>query len=58
MSPNSRPPGCAGSAAGTALTQFAYTAARRAAAELLGPGTLTEPVGALGYGDVDALFRG
>ncbi|MFD4907491.1 isocitrate lyase/PEP mutase family protein [Kitasatospora purpeofusca] len=43
---------------GTALTQFAYTAARRAAAELLGPGTLTEPVGALGYGDVDALFRG
>ncbi|MEK2488206.1 isocitrate lyase/phosphoenolpyruvate mutase family protein [Kitasatospora purpeofusca] len=43
---------------GTALTQFAYTAARRTAAELLGPGTLTEPVGALGYGDVDALFRG
>ncbi len=43
---------------GTALAQFAYTAAHRAAAELLGPGTLTEPAGALGYGEVDALFRG
>ncbi|MFC5665072.1 isocitrate lyase/phosphoenolpyruvate mutase family protein [Kitasatospora misakiensis] len=43
---------------GTALTQLAYTAARRAAAELLGSGVLTEPAGALGYGDVDALFHG
>ncbi|WP_043466749.1 isocitrate lyase/phosphoenolpyruvate mutase family protein [Kitasatospora sp. MBT66] len=43
---------------GTALAQFAYTAAHRAAAELLGPGTLTEPAGALGYGEVDGLFRG
>ncbi|MFF7452945.1 isocitrate lyase/phosphoenolpyruvate mutase family protein [Kitasatospora sp. NPDC008115] len=44
--------------AGTAVAQLAYTAARRAAAELLGPGTLTAPAGALGFGDVDALFRG
>ncbi|MFB6889748.1 isocitrate lyase/phosphoenolpyruvate mutase family protein [Kitasatospora sp. NPDC056327] len=43
---------------GTGLVQLAYSAAHRAAAELLGSGTLTEPAGALGFGDVDALFRG
>lgn len=42
---------------GTGLAQLAYTAARRAAAELLGAGTLTEPDGALGFGELDALYR-
>ncbi|MFD5083075.1 isocitrate lyase/phosphoenolpyruvate mutase family protein [Kitasatospora sp. NPDC058406] len=41
---------------GTSLAQFAYTAARAGAAELLGAGSLTEPAGALGFGEVDALF--
>jgi 2-methylisocitrate lyase-like PEP mutase family enzyme len=43
---------------GTGLAQLAYTAARRAAAELLGPGTLTELDGALGFGELDGLYRG
>ncbi|MFG3051434.1 isocitrate lyase/phosphoenolpyruvate mutase family protein [Kitasatospora sp. NPDC048239] len=42
---------------GTGLAQHAYTAARRAAAELLGAGTLTELEGALGFGELDALYR-
>ncbi|MFB7619548.1 isocitrate lyase/phosphoenolpyruvate mutase family protein [Kitasatospora sp. NPDC056181] len=42
---------------GTGLAQVAYTAARRAAAELLGAGTLTELDGALGFGELDALYR-
>ncbi|MEV7025642.1 isocitrate lyase/phosphoenolpyruvate mutase family protein [Kitasatospora sp. NPDC093558] len=43
---------------GTGLAQLAYTAARRAAAELLGAGTLTDPDGSLGFGELNALFRG
>ncbi|WP_344579964.1 isocitrate lyase/phosphoenolpyruvate mutase family protein [Nonomuraea roseoviolacea] len=42
---------------GTALAQAAYTAARRAAAELLGTGGLTALDGSLGFGELDALFR-
>ncbi|WP_327678518.1 isocitrate lyase/PEP mutase family protein [Kitasatospora sp. NBC_00458] len=42
---------------GTGLAQLAYTAAHRAAAELLDRGTLAEPAGLLGFGEVDALFR-
>ncbi|MEU6232370.1 isocitrate lyase/phosphoenolpyruvate mutase family protein [Kitasatospora sp. NPDC047058] len=42
---------------GTGLAQAAYTAARRAAAELLGAGTLTGLDGALGFGELDALFQ-
>ncbi|MEV0537381.1 isocitrate lyase/phosphoenolpyruvate mutase family protein [Kitasatospora sp. NPDC050463] len=42
---------------GTGLAQAAYTAAHRAAAELLGAGALAELDGALGYGDLDALYR-
>ncbi|WP_354639318.1 isocitrate lyase/PEP mutase family protein [Kitasatospora camelliae] len=42
---------------GTGLAQVAYTAARRAAAELLGPGTLAELDGSLSFGDLDALHR-
>ncbi|MFD8754769.1 isocitrate lyase/phosphoenolpyruvate mutase family protein [Kitasatospora sp. NPDC059577] len=43
---------------GTGLAQLAYTAARRAAAELLGAGTLTELDGALGFGELNGLYRG
>ncbi len=43
---------------GTALAQLSYTAARRAAAELLGAGTLTELDGALGFGELNGLYRG
>ncbi|WP_395295390.1 isocitrate lyase/phosphoenolpyruvate mutase family protein [Kitasatospora hibisci] len=42
---------------GTGLAQAAYTAARRAAAELLGAGTLAELDGSLGFGELDALYR-
>ncbi|GAA2827472.1 isocitrate lyase/phosphoenolpyruvate mutase family protein [Kitasatospora sp. CM 4170] len=42
---------------GTGLAQVAYTAARRAAAELLGTGTLAELDGSLGFGELDALYR-
>ncbi|MFE2726963.1 isocitrate lyase/phosphoenolpyruvate mutase family protein [Kitasatospora sp. NPDC059327] len=42
---------------GTGLAQAAYTAAQRAAAELLGAGTLTELDGTLGFGELDALYR-
>ncbi|MFJ5118728.1 isocitrate lyase/phosphoenolpyruvate mutase family protein [Kitasatospora sp. NPDC088548] len=42
---------------GTGLAQLAYTAARRAAAELLGAGTLTELDGSLGFGELDGLYR-
>ncbi|MGW3038454.1 isocitrate lyase/PEP mutase family protein [Kitasatospora sp. NPDC001159] len=41
---------------GTGLAQLAYTAARRAAVELLGPGTLTEFDGALGFGELNGLY--
>ncbi|MER6298619.1 isocitrate lyase/phosphoenolpyruvate mutase family protein [Kitasatospora sp. NPDC001539] len=41
---------------GTGLAQLAYTAARRAAAELLDAGTLTELDGALGFGDLNGLY--
>lgn len=40
---------------GTALAQAAYTAARRAAAELLGTGGLTSLDGSLDFGELDAL---
>ncbi|MFJ7278119.1 isocitrate lyase/phosphoenolpyruvate mutase family protein [Kitasatospora sp. NPDC098663] len=43
---------------GTGLAQLAYTAARRAAAELLGAGTLAELDGALGFGELNGLYRG
>ncbi|MER7751127.1 isocitrate lyase/phosphoenolpyruvate mutase family protein [Kitasatospora sp. NPDC097643] len=43
---------------GTGLAQLAYTAARRAAAELFGAGTLTALDGSLGFGELDALYRG
>ncbi|GHF27607.1 hypothetical protein GCM10018790_01140 [Kitasatospora xanthocidica] len=43
---------------GTGLAQAAYTAAHRAAAELLGAGTLTELDGALGFGELNGLYRG
>ncbi|MEU9073524.1 isocitrate lyase/phosphoenolpyruvate mutase family protein [Kitasatospora sp. NPDC004745] len=43
---------------GTGLAQLAYTAARRAAAELLGPGTVRELDGALGFGDLNGLYGG
>ncbi|MFF4380344.1 isocitrate lyase/phosphoenolpyruvate mutase family protein [Kitasatospora sp. NPDC001547] len=43
---------------GTGLAQLAYTAARRAAAELLGAGTLTEFDGSLGFGELNGLYRG
>ncbi|WP_406201898.1 isocitrate lyase/phosphoenolpyruvate mutase family protein [Kitasatospora sp. NBC_01560] len=42
---------------GTGLAQLAYSAARRAAVELLGAGALTEPAGTLGFGELDALFE-
>ncbi|WP_329561819.1 isocitrate lyase/PEP mutase family protein [Kitasatospora sp. NBC_01266] len=42
--------------AGTALAQAAYTAAHRAAVELLGPGTLDALAGPLGFGELDGLF--
>ncbi|MEV4558333.1 isocitrate lyase/phosphoenolpyruvate mutase family protein [Kitasatospora sp. NPDC049285] len=42
---------------GTALAQAAYTAAHRAAAELLGPGSLHTLDGALDFGTLNALFR-
>ncbi|MEE4544561.1 isocitrate lyase/phosphoenolpyruvate mutase family protein [Streptomyces sp. V4-01] len=41
---------------GTALAQSAYTAARRAAAELLGAGTLEGLDGVLDFGELNALF--
>ncbi|MET8630392.1 isocitrate lyase/phosphoenolpyruvate mutase family protein [Kitasatospora sp. NPDC004669] len=41
---------------GTGLAQLAYTAARRAAVELLGAGTLTELDGALGFGELNGLY--
>ncbi|MFH8386927.1 isocitrate lyase/phosphoenolpyruvate mutase family protein [Kitasatospora sp. NPDC018058] len=41
---------------GTGLAQLAYTAARRAAVELLGAGTLTEFDGALGFGELNGLY--
>ncbi|MGW2253512.1 isocitrate lyase/PEP mutase family protein [Kitasatospora sp. NPDC001660] len=43
---------------GTGLAQLAYTAARRAAAELLGAGTLTELDGSLGFGELNSLYGG
>ncbi|WP_037602020.1 isocitrate lyase/PEP mutase family protein [Streptacidiphilus rugosus] len=42
--------------AGTALAQSAYGAARQAAAELLGPGTLTSLDAGLGFGELNGLF--
>ncbi|MGW6913385.1 isocitrate lyase/PEP mutase family protein [Kitasatospora sp. NPDC054939] len=42
---------------GTAVAQLAYTAARRAAEELLGAGTYGQLDGALGFGDLDGLLR-
>ncbi|MCK2213677.1 isocitrate lyase/phosphoenolpyruvate mutase family protein [Actinomadura sp. ATCC 31491] len=42
---------------GTALAQAAYTATRRAAAELLDAGTLTTLTGTLDFGELNALFR-
>lgn len=41
---------------GTALAQSAYTAAHRAAAEILGQGTFTSLAGALDFGAVNALL--
>ncbi|MFF2142024.1 isocitrate lyase/phosphoenolpyruvate mutase family protein [Kitasatospora sp. NPDC058190] len=41
---------------GTGLAQLAYTAARRAAVELLGAGTLAELDGALGFGELNGLY--
>ncbi|RKE19948.1 isocitrate lyase/phosphoenolpyruvate mutase family protein [Streptomyces sp. TLI_171] len=43
---------------GTALAQAAYTAAHRAAVELLGPGTLGALDGTQDYGTLNALFSG
>ncbi|MEV0230834.1 isocitrate lyase/phosphoenolpyruvate mutase family protein [Nonomuraea sp. NPDC050786] len=42
---------------GTGLAQAAYTAARRAAAELLGTGTFTALEGSLDFSEVNGLFR-
>lgn len=42
---------------GTALAQAAYTAAHRAAVELLGPGTSDELGGAFDFGTLNALFE-
>ncbi|MFB7668844.1 isocitrate lyase/phosphoenolpyruvate mutase family protein [Kitasatospora sp. NPDC056138] len=42
---------------GTALAQSAYTAAHRAAVELLGQGRHTALDGSLGFGELDGLFR-
>ncbi|MEZ0069554.1 2-methylisocitrate lyase-like PEP mutase family enzyme [Streptacidiphilus sp. MAP12-20] len=42
--------------AGTALTQSAYALARRAAAELLGAGTLSALDGGLAFGELNELF--
>ncbi|MET9344862.1 isocitrate lyase/phosphoenolpyruvate mutase family protein [Nonomuraea sp. NPDC003804] len=42
---------------GTGLAQAAYTAARRAAAELLGTGSLTALDGSLDFSELDVLFR-
>ncbi|MFD9591605.1 isocitrate lyase/phosphoenolpyruvate mutase family protein [Kitasatospora sp. NPDC059973] len=42
---------------GTGLAEAAYSAAHRAAAELLGTGAVTGAPGALGYGELDALYR-
>ncbi|MGV9778318.1 isocitrate lyase/PEP mutase family protein [Streptosporangium sp. NPDC003464] len=42
---------------GTGLAQAAYTAARRAAAELLGAGGLTALDGSLDFSELDVLFR-
>ncbi|WP_214318105.1 isocitrate lyase/PEP mutase family protein [Nonomuraea sediminis] len=42
---------------GTGLAQAAYTATRRAAAELLGTGTLSALNDSLNFGELDALFR-
>jgi 2-methylisocitrate lyase-like PEP mutase family enzyme len=42
---------------GTAITQAAYTVAQRAAVELLTKGSYGELDGALGFGDIDPLFR-
>ncbi|MFC7642299.1 hypothetical protein ACFQX6_16100 [Streptosporangium lutulentum] len=42
---------------GTGLAQAAYAAARRAAAELLGAGSLTALDGSLDFSELDALFR-
>ncbi|MEU7898423.1 isocitrate lyase/phosphoenolpyruvate mutase family protein [Nonomuraea sp. NPDC049152] len=42
---------------GTGLAQAAYTAARTAAAELLGTGGLTALDGSLDFGEIDVLFR-
>ncbi|MFD1544725.1 isocitrate lyase/PEP mutase family protein [Nonomuraea guangzhouensis] len=42
---------------GTGLAQAAYTATRRAAAELLGTGGLTALDGSLGFSELDVLFR-
>ncbi|WP_069466232.1 isocitrate lyase/PEP mutase family protein [Actinacidiphila rubida] len=41
---------------GTALAQAAYTAAHRAAAEILGEGTFASLAGALDFGTVDSLL--
>ncbi|MFF2075345.1 isocitrate lyase/phosphoenolpyruvate mutase family protein [Kitasatospora sp. NPDC058162] len=41
---------------GTGLAQAAYTAAHRAAVELLGAGTYTELDGALGFGELNGLY--
>ncbi|MFG2938124.1 isocitrate lyase/phosphoenolpyruvate mutase family protein [Streptomyces sp. NPDC048282] len=43
---------------GTAITQAAYTAARRATLELLGSGTYEELAGSLDFFQVDGLFHG
>ncbi|SEH02708.1 2-Methylisocitrate lyase, PEP mutase family [Nonomuraea solani] len=42
---------------GTGLAQAAYTATRRAAAELFGPGTFTTLDDSLDFGELNALFR-
>ncbi|MGW4895186.1 isocitrate lyase/PEP mutase family protein [Kitasatospora sp. NPDC004240] len=42
---------------GTALTQLAYTVTRRAAEELFGTGTYGRLEGAIGFGDLDALYQ-
>ncbi|HET9137739.1 isocitrate lyase/phosphoenolpyruvate mutase family protein [Actinophytocola sp.] len=42
---------------GSGITQAAYTVAQRAATELLTKGSYGELDGALGFGDIDPLFR-
>jgi 2-methylisocitrate lyase-like PEP mutase family enzyme len=41
---------------GTAISQAAYSVARRAAAELLSSGTYTELEGALDFGNLNSIF--